>query len=129
MCADDDHDDDHDVSRLDDDIRVFRLPRTLAFLKKLSCRMRTSVKFILRKLTAVVLPGRGKVKQSYIKETLKLTRVSCQEKDWTKRDCLMLLRAVFQQNPELARIPVDLRARLGSDCDGGDSVSIMSCHV
>ena len=70
-----------------------------------------SSKFVLRKLTSAVLPGRGKAKQAFIRDTLLLPTVPTTEQQWTKEDCVRILEAVCEHAPQYARIPSDLRTR------------------
>ena len=70
-----------------------------------------SSKFVLRKLTSAVLPGRGKAKQAFIRDTLLLPTVPTTEQQWTKEDCVRILEAVCERAPQYARIPTDLRTR------------------
>lgn len=73
-------------------------------------RFGVSSKFVLRKLTAAVLPQR-KEKHAFIRETLRLPLVPLDEHHWDKEHCEVLLLGAVEVDKSLARIPVQMRVR------------------
>ncbi len=73
---------------------------------------KVQAKFVLRKFAAIVLPFMGPSKRSFITEKLHLVDIPYEEGNWSRTNCIDILRAVCVHAPQYARIPINLRTRL-----------------
>ena len=71
--------------------------------------VRTSAKFVLRKLASIILPTLSNSRRVALRRCLALDSVPVAENAWRKDDALTILLAVYTHTPQHACIPVDLR--------------------
>ena len=78
---------------------------------QLKRKFKVSPKIVLRKWASAVIPGRGRAKEEFLRDTLGVKDMDLFEQNWTRKDCVRILEAVCECAPEHACIPQDLRLR------------------